>query len=137
MKAGPSLNSGADPALRLVYAGGLGALLAGRFDTLPSIVRVPVRTLSETAAAIYVLRGDGASRDSIAQLVMQDRTGQPKTKFSAPASYYLHIVSRDAFTELVPDDRAYDDLFDRLKRVSSHAASRGVRQPLLKQLTLG
>jgi hypothetical protein len=102
------------PALLALYAAGLGAVAADRRSLLGTLLLTPrVRVYAETMRAVQVLHG-GETQDGIVPHAYAKRLpGLERRK--TPLSDRLFETLRDPLRQLVPDDREYEDLFDRFE----------------------
>lgn len=118
MAAGVDRGSGATiwadlsyyPALLLLYAGGMGSIVGERYDTLKALLLGP-RLLHHNRwhPAVEVLLPHTIMDPRQAERV----AGLPQT-FS-PFSDRLATVLRSVLLDLVPDDAAFEQLFDRFE----------------------
>lgn len=105
------------PALRLIYVGGLAAVLSQRYDTLAALLRARVQSrVHGVVPAIYLLRGaDEALREGQAHELLKATRGEAGGRMLSAASEHFHAVSRPHILPLLGSPDAYDDLFDRLE----------------------
>lgn len=98
------------PGVLLLYASGVGALAGGRYDNLRAILLEPrVHYHNEWRRAVEVLSTHVVLDPRQAARV----AGLPDT--FAPLSDRLAADLRPLVTDLVPDDAAFDRLFDRFE----------------------
>lgn len=90
------------PALRLIYAGGLAALVSGDFGLLRDILMRPI------------LRENGRK----SQMVLEATPGQIMAKLDnsyTPVSSRLCMTLLPSLAEYVPDKTEFDEVFDRFE----------------------
>jgi SIR2-like domain len=97
------------PACILVYAGGIAAVASHNYVTLKNLFR--------DARTIRPLTFDNQDLELIRSVVPGQVVSKDilNTQAITPASDHLHQILRDSMRSLIPDDNAYDDLFDRLE----------------------
>ena len=101
------------PLLLIFYAVGLGATAANNYSLLLDLLlNVKLRTgtryvIDKPAGRLY----PPVEADYLTGLYVQ--------KQSFLLHYHLHQVLRPAFQEIMPDDLAYDELFDRFEYLTS------------------
>lgn len=99
------------PALYLLYAAGLAAVAGGRYSTL--------------AALLTTAKAQNPKNYRTEQMVLAVNTDMVmgnignllpgRAQHFTPGSDYLAEVLRPTFKELVPNDKEYEDLFDRFE----------------------
>lgn len=99
------------PATLLLYAGGIAALTADRYDTLAALLLQPSVTANDThepRPAVLTLA---------AETVLRQEHGQrlPATSRYTPTSDRLFPIMRALLRELVPDDQGFVTLFERFE----------------------
>jgi hypothetical protein len=98
------------PAVLLLYASGVGALAGARYDNLRAVLLEPhLRYHNEWRAAVEALNAIAVLDPRQAARV----AGLPNT--FAPLSDRLAADLRPLVVDLVPDDSAFDRLFDRFE----------------------
>ncbi len=98
------------PATLLLYGGGIASVIAGKHETLASLLyRSEARQIDQSRCAVWFACMEA---QAITDAVM--RLEQFKRKRAA-LSGYLHEVLRHPFRELEPDDLAFDLAFDRFE----------------------
>lgn len=106
------------PAQLALYAAGIGAVAAGEEETLADLLLVPrLPTPNDSpvcpAVGLHVSALSGAGDWASLQF-------HPK-RHHTPMSDHLCTVLRPAFRDLLPDDRAYEQTFDRFEYLVSLA----------------
>ena len=98
------------PAVRLLYAFGLGAIAAGRFDNLLGVMEVPVRLEAADQRQPLFIAVDAVH--VVDYRVLRQGMG---ANYRVPTSVYLFNGLREALREYFPFDDDYDHAFDRLE----------------------
>lgn len=108
------------PALVCLYAAGMAALAAQRYDLLKSLLLMPTfssrgREQEEMVTSIYL---HNVLPEDIGHMVFHDPEA-PRTRYRTPSSQFLHKALRPLFHEIIPSDRDYTDVFDRYEYMAS------------------
>jgi hypothetical protein len=100
------------PALLLLYAGGVAALAAERYDTLAALLTQPITEeldVYERRPAVLTLYPGAVLKQDLGRLLPS------LEQHHTPTSDRLFEVVRPPLRELIPDDRRFIDLFDRFE----------------------
>jgi hypothetical protein len=97
------------PGVVLIYASGIGALVGGRYENLRAVLLEPrLQHRREWRQAVELLHPAAVIEDRQARAA-----GLPNT--FAPMSDRLSTDLRPLVADLIPDDAAFDRLFDRFE----------------------
>ena len=105
------------PALLHLYAAGVAAVAAGRYHLLASLLLTPVRAVhgGERQAMVRVLFAHDVIETQFAHVLFP----HPQTRYKTPLSQYIQQQLRPILADIVPDERDYEELFDRFEYVLS------------------
>ncbi len=101
------------PALILLYAGGIGSVAAGKYETLTSLLTdARCMLLNERLPVALGVNSWEVMRDREKHLPgLEDR--------ATPTSDHLHGLLRGQFRGIIPDDDRYSECFDRFEYLSA------------------
>ena len=110
------------PALMHLYAAGIAAVAAGRYELLVALLLRPSRSTDsrEDRTTVQVLFPHSVVSEAQAH-VLFPHPDAPRQKYRTPLSQYLQHVLRPVFAELIPDEREYTEAFDRFEYLASLA----------------
>ena len=108
------------PGLLAFYSVGVAAVEAGRYDLLASLLLIPVRSAYSQASEPIVqsMYPGRIVADSVARL-LYPHPNAPEQNYPVPLNQYIHSELRPAFTDLIPSDDDYDEIFDRFEYLVS------------------
>lgn len=109
------------PATIVIYAGAVGAVASGRYDTLTSLLKAGIRQRDEERPAAFTLEAAQSLDHGALNRLLRIRENKPKTTWHVPASERIHHVIRIAARDAVPDDARFDELFYRVEALVSLA----------------
>ena len=108
------------PALLVMYAAGMAAIAAHRYDLLKSILLMPTHSTRhsgqrEAVISIYLhnILPEAAGH------ILFPHPDAPRMKYSTPSSQYLCQSLRPLFDGIIPSDWDYRDVFDRYEYLAS------------------
>jgi hypothetical protein len=102
-------------ATLVMYSGAVGALAAGRYDSLAAILKVPVRRKDDQHPAAYVLEAGLSLENSAMNRLRKVRENKPNTTYYVPASERVRETVRRAVNDEAPDDSRFGELMDRVE----------------------
>lgn len=108
------------PALLVMYAAGMAAIAAHRYDLLKSILQMPTystRHSGQREAVISIYLHD-ILPESVGH-VLFPHPEAPKRKYHTPSSQFLCRSLRPLFDAIIPSDWDYWDAFDRYEYMAS------------------
>ena len=107
------------PALLALYAAGVTAIGAGRYELLSTLLLLPVRSQNgvEREAIVQSLSPYDILPNNAAQLLLPDLG--PGQKHPRPRSNYFHHALRQTVSELIPAQGDFDDAFDRFEYLAN------------------
>jgi hypothetical protein len=109
------------PALIALYAAGIGALAGRNHDMLAGLLRTavphgePRRPGDEAVKPVTQVLNSIAVLEPGAVQGVQNIGGDPKRRTYTPHSIYLQDVLRLVLADLIPDEDAFQDYFDRFE----------------------
>jgi len=98
------------PALLLFYTSGIASIAASRYDTFASLLTGPTVTMLGTDQPMVL----AASWWVTWLLPLMQRLPAMERSLT-PVSDHLYSLLREPFRQLVPDDRRYQECFDRFE----------------------
>ncbi len=106
------------PALLALYAGGVAAVAAGRYDLVASLLVSTTRSSrsSEPETLVKSLFPHNIVSESAAHILCPNPDGGP---YYTPLSLYIERTLRPHFAELIPVEREYAEAFDRFEYLAS------------------
>ncbi len=104
------------PALLALYAAGIAMVARENYSGLSTSLSLEVRTDNERGPILQAL----SPRSVVDDRVAQELRGAGKGG-RTPLSDELHGALRESFSEIIPSDEEYTDLFDRFEYVLSLA----------------
>lgn len=121
------------PSLLLLYAGGMGALRAGRYKTLVNLWYAKVATASgePDQEAVRVLRPSRVVAAEAAQSLL------PTPRLLTPVSEYLFVTLREPMRATVLADAVYETVFDTYEFLSAMVAADLAREGYAPQPHIG
>jgi hypothetical protein len=126
---GRGYDQGAEPLYRLrgyagtivMYSGAVGALGAGRYDTLRALLLTPIRRRDAQEAAAFALEVGQSLEYEAMNRLRKERDNTPNMTFHVPASERLIGVVHDALRDTIPDETRFDRLYYRAETLISLA----------------
>lgn len=102
------------PAAIVLYAAGVGAVAAQRYDSLARLVRAPIGVGNDSSVGVIALAIEGVL-DRGELMDMQNRGRDDRQNFKTPAHDRVRDVIRDITTDTIPDEDRFDRAFDELE----------------------
>lgn len=112
------------PAFFIFYASGIAALASGNLKTFASLSRTKVWNSNEESDAIMALNHWEVFYRDIAKLIRGNE------KNHTPASDYMFSKLRAYFVDLIPDDRHYEECFNRMEFLIGMIFADTSKQPM-------
>ena len=107
------------PALLTLYAAGIAAVAARRYELLASLLLIPIRSSQgrEASPIVQSMYPGNIVREGAAHLLLADQgLGQ---NLPVPTNQYFHLALRPVFADLIPAGDDYDSAFDRFEYLVS------------------
>jgi hypothetical protein len=102
------------PASVVLYAAGVGAVAAGRYDALARLVRAPIKVGNDDSVAVIALAAEGVL-DRGEVMTMQNRGTAEPQNFKTPTHDRMRDVVRAITSDSIPDEDRFDRTFDELE----------------------